>query len=186
MFDIRIICDPADEPDITRALTAAFDCDPIQRRPAHNGHRVRLYTKAFHPDPAALLNDAPEPTEAGPTAWPTPEDAYATAPGITYEIAWTASTARTLAKNPHRGDVDREYWLRKAALLDRIALEYEAEGVRNGTDEIAANAARQLIEVDQAGEGNYSGDPYGPDHPVTLAHPRGYVRQEYAVWAENQ
>ncbi|MFF1740654.1 hypothetical protein [Streptomyces mirabilis] len=186
MFDIRIICDPADEPDITRALTAAFDCDPIQRRPAHNGHRVRLYTKAFHPDPAALLNSAPEATEAGPAAWPTPEDAYATAPGITYEIAWTASTARTATENPHRGDVDREYWLRKAALLDRIALEYEAEGVRNGTDETAANAARQLIEADQNGEGNYSGDPYWPEHPTTLAHPRGYVRQEYARWAQNQ
>ncbi|MFF3657678.1 hypothetical protein [Streptomyces olivochromogenes] len=128
----------------------------------------------------------PEVIEAGPTAWPTPEDAYATAPGITYEIAWTASTARTLAKNPHRGDVDREYWLRKAALLDRIALEHEANGVRNGTDEIAANAARQLIEIDQDSEGDHSGDAYGPDHPATLAHPRGYVRQEYAVWAENQ
>ncbi|MGW2495838.1 hypothetical protein ACWCV2_15230 [Streptomyces pseudogriseolus] len=53
MFDIRIICDPADEPDITRALTAAFDCDPIERRPARDGYRVRLYTKAFHPDPTA-------------------------------------------------------------------------------------------------------------------------------------
>jgi hypothetical protein len=182
VFDIRIICDPADEPDITRALTAAFDCDPIQRRPAHNGHRVRLYTKAFHPDPATLLNDAPEAIEAGPT----PEDAYATAPGITYEIAWTASTARTLAKNPRGRDVDREYWLRKAALLDRIALQYEADGVPNDTAEIAANAARQLIKVDQDGEADYSGDPYGPEHPATLAHPRGYVRQEYARWAENQ
>ncbi|QDO09142.1 hypothetical protein [Streptomyces sp. S1D4-23] len=186
MFDIRIICDPADEPDITRALTAAFDCDPIQRRPAHNGHHVRLYTKAFHPDPAALLNDAPETTAAGPTAWPTPEDAYATAPGITYEIAWTASTARTATENPHGGDVDREYWLRKAALLDRIALEYEAEGVHNDTDEIAANAAHQLIEIDQDNEGDYSGAPYGPEHPATLVHPRGYVRQEYARWAQNQ
>jgi hypothetical protein len=186
VFDIRIICDPADEPDITRALTAAFDCDPIQRRPAHNGHRVRLYTKAFHPDPAALLNDTREAIEVGPTAWPTPEDAYATAPGITYEIAWTASTARTLTENPHGREVDREYWLRKAALLDRIALEHEAEGVHNDTDEIAANAARQLIEIDQDHKGDHSGNPHGPDHPATLAHPRGYVRQEYAVWAENQ
>ncbi|WP_406366161.1 hypothetical protein [Streptomyces sp. NBC_00645] len=60
MFDIRIICDPADEQAITRALTDSFDCDPIQSRPAHDGHRVRLYTKAFHPNPAALLNDAPD------------------------------------------------------------------------------------------------------------------------------
>ncbi|MCX4408006.1 MULTISPECIES: MazG-like family protein [unclassified Streptomyces] len=124
--------------------------------------------------------------EVGPTAWPTPEDAYTTAPGITYEIAWTASTARTLAENRHGGDVDREYWLRKAALLDRIALEYEADGVSNGTGEVAANAARQLIEADQDGEADYSGAPYGPEHPATLAHPRGYVRQEYARWAQNQ
>ncbi|MFF1466841.1 hypothetical protein [Streptomyces mirabilis] len=126
----------------------------------------------------------PEAIEEGPTAWPTPEDAYATAPGITYEVAWTASTARTRTENPHGGDVDREYWLRKAALLDRIALEYEAEGVRNGTDEIAANAARQLIEVDQDGEGDYGGNPYWPEHPAALAHPRGYVRQEYAHWGK--
>jgi hypothetical protein len=124
--------------------------------------------------------------EVGPTVWPTPEDAYATAPGITYEIAWTASTARTLTADPHGDDVDREYWLRKAALLDRIALEYEADGVPNGTDEVAANAARQLIEADQDGEGDYSGDLYWPEHPATLAHPRGYVRQEYARWANNQ
>ncbi|MFF8522676.1 hypothetical protein ACF05X_11180 [Streptomyces werraensis] len=54
VFDIRIICDPADEPEITRALTAAFDGDPIERRPARDGYRVRLYTKAFHPDPSTL------------------------------------------------------------------------------------------------------------------------------------
>ncbi|MET9305543.1 hypothetical protein ABZX78_06360 [Streptomyces cellulosae] len=58
MFDIRIICDPADEPDITRALTAAFDCAPIERRPARDGYRVRLYTKAFHPDPTTLDRSA--------------------------------------------------------------------------------------------------------------------------------
>ncbi|MCX5005330.1 hypothetical protein OHB05_22345 [Streptomyces sp. NBC_00638] len=57
MFDIRIICDPADEQAITSALTNAFECDPIQRRPAHDGHRVHLCTKAFHPAPAALLSD---------------------------------------------------------------------------------------------------------------------------------
>ncbi|KAB2973624.1 hypothetical protein F8R89_17405 [Streptomyces sp. SS1-1] len=58
MFDIRITCDPADEPEIVHALTEAFDCDPIERRPARDGYRIRLYTKAFHPDPAALLNEA--------------------------------------------------------------------------------------------------------------------------------
>ncbi|MFJ4057774.1 hypothetical protein [Streptomyces albogriseolus] len=58
MFDIRVICDPADEPDIIRALAAAFDCDPIERRPARDGYRVRLYTKAFRPDPTTLDHSA--------------------------------------------------------------------------------------------------------------------------------
>ncbi|MFJ3137168.1 hypothetical protein ACIPK5_14835 [Streptomyces sp. NPDC086843] len=57
MFDIRIICDPADEPDIVAALTAAFECDPIEHRPARYG-RVRLYTKAFHPYPDTPRSDS--------------------------------------------------------------------------------------------------------------------------------
>ncbi|MFB7438608.1 hypothetical protein ACFC01_09770 [Streptomyces mirabilis] len=185
MFDIRIICDPADTDRIVAALDKTFTAGTVTVCPTRDSKQHRLYVRADHrADPGAW--PTPETIEVGPTAWPTPEDAYATAPGITYEVAWTASTARMLTENPHGGDVDREYWLRKAALLDRIALEHEADGVRNGTDEIAANAARRLIEVDQDGEGDYSGAPYGPDHPATLAHPRGYVRQEYAVWAENQ
>ena len=70
--------------------------------------------------------------------------------------------------------------------MDRIALEYEADGVHNDTAAIAAEAARKLIEADQDGEGDYGGDPYWPQHPATLAHPRGYVRQEYAHWAKHQ
>jgi NTP pyrophosphatase (non-canonical NTP hydrolase) len=120
------------------------------------------------------------------TAWPTPEDAYATAPDITREIGWTAAAARTVSTHAQDDGVGREYWLRKAALLDRIVLSYEAEGVPNGSDDIAANAARQLIEADREGDGDYGGDPYGLEDPATLAHPRGYVRQEYARWAKNQ
>ncbi|MEU2862441.1 hypothetical protein ABZ672_29505 [Streptomyces mirabilis] len=185
MFEIRIICQPTDTDRIVAALDKTFTAGTVTVCPTRGGKQHRLYVGADHravPGPSPT----PEVIEVGPTAWPTPEDAYATAPGVTYEIAWTASTAGTLAKNPHRGDVDREYWLRKAALLDRIALEYEADGVRNDTDEIAANAARQLIEIDRDGEGGHSGAPNGPEHPATLAHPRGYVRQEYARWAENQ
>jgi hypothetical protein len=185
VFEIRVICEPTDTDRIVAALDKTFTAGTVTVCPTRGGKQHRLYVGADHrTDPGPPLTS--EVLEVGPTAWPTPEDAYATAPGITYEIAWTASTARTLAKNLHRGDVDREYWLRNAALLDRMALECEGEGVRNGAAEVAANAARRLIAVDQQGEGDYSGDPYGPDHPATLAHPRGYVRQEYAVWAENQ
>lgn len=177
MFEIRVICDPADTNRIVAALDKTLTVGTVTVCPTRSGKRHRLYARADHR--ANLTPEETDRPEAGPTAWPTPEDAYATAPGIPYEIAWTASTARTLAKNPHGGDVDREYWLRKAALLDRIALDYEAEGIPNGTDDIAANAARRLIEID------HGSDPNGPPHPAMLAHPRGYVRHEYAHWAAN-
>ncbi|MFD0305079.1 hypothetical protein [Streptomyces sp. NPDC127119] len=125
-------------------------------------------------------------TEVWLTAWPTPKSVYATAPDITEEIGWTTAAARTVITHSQDDDMSREYWLRKAAVLDRIVLSYEADGVPNGSDDIAANAARQLIAADREGHGDYYGDPYGPDDPASIAHPRGYVRQEYARWANNQ
>ncbi|GAA3850134.1 hypothetical protein GCM10023084_00530 [Streptomyces lacrimifluminis] len=178
MFEIRVICESADTDRVVAALDKTFATGTVTVYPTDNGKSHRFYVRADHL--TDLTREETDRPEAGPTAWPTPEDAYATAPAIPYEIAWTASTTRTLAKNPPGGDVDREYWLRKAALLDRIALDYEAEGIPNGTDDIAANAARQLIEID------HGSDPNGPQHPATLAHPRGYVRHEYAHWANNQ
>lgn len=50
---------------------------------------------------------------------PTPEQTYADAPSILDEIGWTA---RTLAALECFTALDREFYLRKAALLDRIAL----------------------------------------------------------------
>lgn len=51
--------------------------------------------------------------------FPTPEQAYADAPSIFDEIGWTV---RTLAARECFTKLDREFYLRKAALLDRIAL----------------------------------------------------------------
>ncbi|MDX3755462.1 MazG-like family protein [Streptomyces sp. AK02-04a] len=159
----------------TRADVADELCDVIIAA------TVALHAFATAP-PAALdakLNAAARRLhESEP--WPTPADAYATAPDLTCEIAWTAAIARTLMDKPSGDDADRDYWLRKAAVLDRIALDYEADGVHHHTADIAAAAARQLIEID------YGGDPYWPEHPAMLTHPRGYVRQEYARWAKNQ
>ena len=44
--------------------------------------------------------------EVAPTEWPTPEDAYATAPTIVCEIAWTTAVARTVVNAPRGVGVD--------------------------------------------------------------------------------
>jgi hypothetical protein len=168
VFEIRVICDPTDTDRITTALSGAFTTGDVRDYPTRDGKRRRLYITADH---------RPEP---GP--WPTPEEAYAHAPSMIREIGWTAGTA---ADKPFGVDLDRDYWLRKAALLDRIALRDEQDGIRSDAAEVATEAARRLITYDRDGAGNYHGAPYWPEHPATDADPRGYVRQEYAHWAKN-
>ncbi|MFF8943099.1 hypothetical protein ACF1A5_12670 [Streptomyces sp. NPDC014864] len=168
MFEIRVICDPADTDRITAALGGAFTAGTVRRYPTRDGERIRLYVTADH---------RPEP---GP--WPTSNEAYALAPSIVREIGWAAQTAADKPLGEHLG---REFWLRKAALLDRIALRDEEDGLRGDSVEAATEAAHRLIEHDREGEGDYHGAPYWPEHPATAADPRGYVRQEYAHWAKN-
>ncbi|MFF1809000.1 hypothetical protein ACFVXW_07490 [Streptomyces sp. NPDC058251] len=168
MFEIRIICNPADTDRVTTALSGAFATGTVRNYPTRDGERTRLYVTADH---------RPEP---GP--WPTPEEAYALAPSVVREIGWTAQTA---ADKPFGEALGREYRLRKAALLDRIALRDEEYGIRGDAAEVATGAACRLIAFDSDGEGDYYGAPYWPEHPATVAEPRGYVRQEYAHWARH-
>ncbi|MFB7515724.1 hypothetical protein [Streptomyces sp. NPDC056144] len=100
--------------------------------------------------------------------WPTPEQAYAKAPSTISEIGWTA---RTAAERPFGTEASREFWLRKAALLDRIALDDETAHVTTDAAKLADQAARRLMNVDEA--------------PV-ICDPRAYVRQQYAAWTTNR
>ncbi|MEW2084177.1 hypothetical protein [Streptomyces sp. NPDC005283] len=109
--------------------------------------------------------DAQDDAESELGAWPTPEEAYALAPSISSEIGWTA---REAIGRPTYGWLGREFWLRKAAVLDRIALTDHAPG---DAGEVAIEAARRVIELDAA-------------NPVV--DPCGYVRQQYAHWAKNR
>lgn len=52
---------------------------------------------------------------------PTPDSAYAQAPSIIREITWVAGEAA--AYRVHRTQMGLEFWLRKAAVLDRVALD---------------------------------------------------------------
>ncbi|MFJ9373789.1 hypothetical protein [Streptomyces sp. NPDC101455] len=169
-FEIRVICSPADMVRISTALSNAFQTGLFRSVHSRDAQSRRLYVTADH-------HPAPEP-------WTTPEDAYTLAPGTVREIAWTARTAREVSS----GTVPaREFWLRKAALLDRIALQDDTGGSHGEACEVATEAARRLVEFDR-GDSNSShhGTPYRPDHPASTADPRGYVRQEYAAWAKHQ
>ncbi|MDW4907441.1 hypothetical protein RB628_19315 [Streptomyces sp. ADMS] len=98
---------------------------------------------------------------------PVPEVAYADAPSILSEIGWTA---RFLAGLKCFTGLDRDFYLRKAALLDRIALMDEPDDPHADITETAVAAAWYLIGTDQA---DVTGDP------------RAYVRRQYAYWAAN-
>ncbi|OIJ69673.1 hypothetical protein [Streptomyces mangrovisoli] len=169
MFEIRIICDTVDTDRVTSALSNAFVAGAVRTYPTRDSKRTRLYVTADH-------RPQPEP-------WPEPGEVYALAPSIVSEIGWIAKTA---ACKPFGEVLMREYWLRKAAALDRIAVGDEAEGITGDAGEVATEAARQLIAHDFGSEGGCHGAPYRPDDPDATANPRGYVRQEYAQWAKNQ
>ncbi|WCH92735.1 hypothetical protein POD33_11665 [Streptomyces moderatus] len=150
MFEIRIICDPADTDRVTDALSQAFTTGPVRQHPTRDGKRLRLYVTADHH------------SNTGP--WPTPGEAYALAPSIVSETGWTAQTA---ADKPFGTRLPRDFWLRKAALLDRIAL----QDVGDDAAEVANEAAERLMSLDDAG---------------VICDPRHYVRQQYAHWITNQ
>ncbi|MET9416241.1 hypothetical protein ABZY03_19055 [Streptomyces klenkii] len=160
MFEIRVICDPADTDRIVAALDSTFTVGTVSVFPTRDGRRNRLYAGAEH---------RPEPE-----AWPTPEQAYALAPSIVREIGWTA---RTAASKAFGEDMDREYWLRKAALLDRVALLDEPAPPFGDATEAAHAAAVYLLDSDRV-EQRLS--------ERAEKDPRGYVRQEYARWAKDQ
>ncbi|WP_149180848.1 hypothetical protein [Streptomyces sp. TRM49041] len=153
MFEIRVICDPTDTDHITKTLEDTFTTGPVRQHPTRDGQRTRLYITADH---------RPE------DEWPTPEEAYALAPSTISEIGWVAEES---IGRPTFALLGREFWLRKAALLDRIALQNETEDTRSDASDVAQQAAARLIELDRA----------------TTAHdPRAYVRQQYAHWIKNQ
>ncbi|MEW2138441.1 hypothetical protein AB0892_17880 [Streptomyces sp. NPDC005409] len=48
MFEIRIICTPADAARITAALGKAFTTGPVRQYPTRDGRQIRLYITADH------------------------------------------------------------------------------------------------------------------------------------------
>ncbi|MFC8223065.1 hypothetical protein ACFUTY_33460 [Streptomyces sp. NPDC057362] len=159
MFEILVITDPADADRVTAALSTVFATGPARRYPVRDGQRTRLYVTADH-------RPAPEP-------YPAPEAAYALAPSILSEMRWVTNT---LATAECFTALERDYYLRKAALLDRIALMDEPAPPFGDATTAAETAAVFLLDTDR--------DHLAP-HLVerTDKDPRGYVRQQYALHA---
>ncbi|NBM17503.1 hypothetical protein [Streptomyces sp. GC420] len=107
---------------------------------------------------------------------------YANAPRILAEISWVAdqSAARRSASEP-----GREFWLRKAALLDRIALAetatYAPEVAAKAVS-VAEEGALALIEYDE----EHRGLSRRALELVTGADCRTYVREQYGEWSRAQ
>ncbi|MFE1996492.1 hypothetical protein [Streptomyces parvulus] len=155
VFEIRVITDPADADRVTAALSTAFATGQARQYPTRDGQRTRLYITADHrPDP--------EP-------YPAPEAAYVLAPSILSEMRWVTNAVVTAECFT---ELERDYYLRKAALLDRIALMDEPALPFGDATETAEAAAVFLLDTDR---------DHLAGHVVERADrdPRGYVRQQY-------
>ncbi|MER5464087.1 hypothetical protein ABT010_26055 [Streptomyces sp. NPDC002668] len=148
-------------------VTIELDCDGWTETYSRDITRRQLGELLVHLDDMSDATDNASPAPQ-PLTRPTPDEAYATAPCITSEIGWTAYHS---VGRPTGALLGREFWLRKAAVLDRIALGDEAGQGFGDACEAATDAARYLLDI---------------DHADGITDPRGYVRQQYALWAKNQ
>ncbi|MCF3102941.1 hypothetical protein IPZ58_15275 [Streptomyces roseoverticillatus] len=114
-----------------------------------------------------------------------PAAAYAGAPRIVSEILWVlrqVRAARSFGTDGTDGtEQNREFWLRKAAVFDRIAVEEVATyapQVAAKAVETAEAAARRLVEYDAT----HTGLSLRGSDVVTNEDCRAYVRREYHSW----
>ncbi|MGW1076549.1 hypothetical protein [Streptomyces sp. NPDC002537] len=110
-----------------------------------------------------------------------PAVAYAGAPSILMEMSWVISQSAPSAE----WEQGREFWLRKAAMLDRMAIKEAAmyvPGVATGIVESAAQAARALVEYDV----EHSGLSLKGAELITDEDHREYVRHQYHEWLHAQ
>ena len=108
-----------------------------------------------------------------------PSTAYAEAPSIIAEIGWVADQSVSRSFGSEMG---REFWLRKAALLDRIALRETATyapDLSAPAVQTAEQAALRLIEYDET----HSGLSRRALDLVTGSDYREYVRDQYREWS---
>ncbi len=106
-----------------------------------------------------------------------PQPPYTDAPLLLNELITVLRLTRQLGSTTERTpEAVHEQQLRKAALLDRIAM-WEATGSATAT---ATQAARRLAAYDR--EHHTSASAQTPDSRAKTNTYRDYVRQEYDAW----
>ncbi|MFD5588802.1 hypothetical protein ACFWII_33980 [Streptomyces sp. NPDC127063] len=118
---------------------------------------------------------------------PTPAEAYANAPDLRREMRTVMELGAIrdgrrdgVVTGPPPSDAvvaDRVYLLRRAALMDRMAVEDPGPGARGA----AVRAAFELAQFDHQHPAMTAGR-YGPMAIEFDPSQRPYVRQEYAAW----
>ncbi|MGC5000630.1 hypothetical protein [Streptomyces sp. DT195] len=118
---------------------------------------------------------------------PSPAQAYAEAPALTAEMheVMELGAARdshrsgtvTVPPPPDAALAERTFLLRRAALMDRLAVDDPGAGARGA----AARAAFDLAQFDYQHPALIAG-PHGPRSIEFDPSQRPYVRQEYAAW----
>ncbi|MET9427895.1 MULTISPECIES: hypothetical protein [unclassified Streptomyces] len=108
------------------------------------------------------------------TSPPSPEVAYAPAPPLRLEADELMRLRRSIPA--------REWLLRYAALGDRQTLNAHPYDGKAQTG--ALRPIQRLIDYDI--EHGTSIGPIAPDDAQWAAFPRGYIRQEYLAWQEEQ
>ncbi|MEU5189545.1 hypothetical protein AB0G83_20690 [Streptomyces klenkii] len=169
MFEIRVICDPDDTDRIVAALDSTFTVGIVSVYPTRDGKQNRLYAHADHPA------GRPEP-EAGPAPIPA-DEAYAGAPSLLREMFDVLEMGQEVDPSEEEGYVSALTWtylVRRAALLDRIALQEAATcppDTAAESAETAETAAWALAVL---------GHKHGSDPDAGVREwPRDYVRQQY-------
>ncbi|MFJ6784491.1 hypothetical protein [Streptomyces yangpuensis] len=103
----------------------------------------------------------------------TPDIAYANAPNVQEET-------EELLRLRRAGRIgDRDWLLRRAALTDRQTLGADAA---DGKVQTSLQGVLDKLLAFDAANGTTAG-PLAIDDSAWEADPRGYVRQEYAIWA---
>ncbi|MET8644647.1 hypothetical protein ABZX69_36980 [Streptomyces sp. NPDC004074] len=163
------------------AVSVRTPANRAATEPGGRDHSTALCRRCGADLPAAVTEDA-----TTDTGTPSPQQTYENAPDLRRELHQVLALGaerdgrrpRSATGPPTDGAVaDRAWLLRRAALMDRMALNDPSPGPVGA----AVRTAGQLVLYDRRHPHLVAG-PHQPDATGRDFSHRGYVRQEYTAW----